>query len=390
MFSRRAHFDATENQLTTLLRARRAAGLAVHDLTQTNATTVDLALPFHAIHAALAHALPGPYAPEPFGLESARAAVIAHLQTLGAPAVDVAQVMLTASTSEAYGLLLTLLCDPGDAILVPQPSYPLFDYLARIHDVEIATWPSFFADGWHIDWHALAMAITPKTRAIVAVSPNNPTGAALTHGDLARLAALCAAHDLALIVDEVFADTLDPTRTELVRTVAGHNGCLTFALGGLSKTLLQPHLKLAWTVVAGPAGLQAEALARLEVLADTYLSVASPIQRALPTLLAEVPTVQRVLAQRLAENRRHLADALAGTAAQIVAADGGWSALVRLPVRADDVDWAVALLADAGVYVQPGWYFDLTGDGWIVISLLGEPRAFALGVGALATCVPRV
>lgn len=390
MFAARSGFADAENALTLALRARREAGLPVLDLTASNPTVAGLALPQSAIRSALVAGLEGPYAPDPLGLLAAREAVVAHVQGLqdrartGFASVPPEHVLLTASTSEAYALLLTLLCNPGDRVLVPQPSYPLFAFLGQLHDVHLDPWPSQYADGWHIDFAALRQAITPQTRAILAVSPNNPTGAVLSHGDLAILADLCVEHGLALIVDEVFADTVTQD-DEAVTTVAGHDRCLTFALGGLSKTCLLPHVKLAWTLVSGPQEQVSQAMARLEIMADTYLSVATPIQRSLPALLGLAPLIQTVLRERLTGNLRVLHQAVRGSAMTVLPVAGGWSAVLRLPEPPDGRDWALRLLENAGVLTHPGWYFDLHGDGWLVLSLLTEPDVFRQGVRVLVT-----
>ncbi len=393
MFSQRAQFATEENALTQALATRRARGLPVLDLTESNPTQVDLALPQSAMRAALAAGLDCAYEPNPLGLLSARRAVAQHIAQLqrrgetGFAPVPPEHVLLTASTSEAYALLLTLLCNPGERVLVPQPSYPLFGFLGQLNDVQLDPWPSRYADGWQIDVAALRAAVTPQTRAILAVSPNNPTGAVLTRTELALLAELCQEHDLALIVDEVFADTLRSPLGDGVATVAGHDACLTFALGGLSKTCLLPHVKLAWTLISGPDHLVAEALARLETMADTYLSAATPIQRALPDLLDLVPMVQTVLRERLEGNLRFLQQAVRQTLLDVLPVAGGWSAMLRLPQPPGDRDWALFLLETTGVLTHPGWYFDCDGDGWLVVSLLVVPETFRIGVRALVAAV---
>ncbi len=395
MFAARAQFATAENALTVAVAARRAQGLPVIDLTANNPTRVDLALPQSAIRAALIAGLDGTYEPDPLGLPIAREAVAQHVARLqhrgqtGFAPVPASQILLTASTSEAYALLLTLLCNPGERVLVPQPSYPLLGFLGQLNDVHMDPWPSQFADGWHVDVAALHAAVTPQTRAIVAVSPNNPTGAVLSPHELALLAEVCAKHDLALIVDEVFADTLRPPLGDAVATVAGHAACLTFALGGLSKTCLMPHAKLAWMLVSGPQERVAEAMLRLETMADTYLSAATPIQRALPALLDLVPMIQTVLRERLEGNLRFLQQAVQRTALDVLPIAGGWSAVLRLPQPVDERDWALFALQETGVLTHPGWFFDFTGDGWLILSLLVHPDDFRSGVRTLIDTVSR-
>lgn len=386
MFSQRSQFPHQQNALTLLLNERRALGLPVLDLTLSNPTLAHLDLPQEEIRRALVDGLEGPYLPEPFGLLPARQAVAHHLQSLNGPfpVPPPEQIVLTASTSEAYGMILTLLANPGEELLVPQPSYPLFAFLGQLSDVNLVPWPSQFVDGWQIDFAALEQAITPLTRAILAVSPNNPTGAALTHADLHKLADLCVQHELALIVDEVFADT----STEFLRTVAGHPHCLTFALGGLSKTLLLPQVKLAWTAVSGPPHLVAQALERLETMADTWLSLATPIQRALPHLLELKPRMQQVLQERLNQNLDYLDRLCTDTPIQRLPRAGGWSVVLRLPLPPGEREWALLLLEE-GILTHPGWFFDLHGDGWLVLSLLPEPQTFQSGAKKLVEIVLR-
>ena len=389
MFSRRSQFETRHNALTATLLARRAAGLPVCDLTVSNPTQVGLHLPRTALQSALVAGLDGPYEPEPLGLWTARRAVadyVTALQVRGATGwapVPPEHILLTASTSEAYSLLLMLLCDPGDEVLVPQPSYPLLPHLGQLHDVAMRPYASHHADGWHIDLAALRALVTPRTRAIVAVSPNNPTGAVLSAAEAAELAAICREHGLALVVDEVFAETVQGRAPAALTTVAGQADCLTFALGGLSKTCLQPQLKLAWTLVSGPQPQRDAALGRLEMMADTWLSVATPVQRALPGLLGLVPLLQAPLRARLDHNLGQLEALLGGGPIDVLRPQGGWSALLRLPQRPDDRDWAEALLDEHGVLVHPGWLFDLPGDGWLVVSLIAHPDVLAAGASAL-------
>jgi len=303
--------------------------------------------------------------------------------------VPAEHVILTASTSEAYAWLFKLLCDPGDRVLIPTPSYPLFDYLAALESVLVDPYPSHYLAGeWHIDLEALRAAVTDRTRAILLVSPNNPTGAVLHTTERDAIVTLCAERGLALISDEVFADTLDLTLTDRaltdrVVTLAGEDRCLTFVLSGLSKVCLLPQLKLGWIAASGPAPRLHDALVRLEVIADTYLSVATPVQHALPLLLALRPQIQANVRQRLATNRLVLVQALQGSIASVLAADGGWSALLRVPRLLSDEAWALHLLAHHGVLLQPGWYFDMPTEGHLVMGLLTDEETFRQGVAAL-------
>jgi alanine-synthesizing transaminase len=387
VLSRRLDWTVPENALAARERARRAAGATLLDLTVTNPTAVGLTAPAPALAEALADPGIARYEPAPLGPLAARTAVAADYARHGAR-VDPGHVALTASSSESYALLFKLLCDPGDTILVPQPSYPLFDYLARLEGVGPRPYRLAFDGEWHIDWGSVEVA---GARAIVVVSPNTPTGSYLRRADLARLAALATAHGLALIIDEVFADyPLDP-RPDAVRTVAAEppSEVLTFCLGGLSKGCGLPQLKLGWIVADGPASALSEALAGLELIADTYLSVGTPVLRALPSLLAIGAHLRAQIAGRMAANRAVLAAALPpGCPATLLPAEAGWTAILRVPAVRSEEAWALALLEEDDLLVQPGYFFDLTGLGTtLVVSLLPEPAIFAAGVARLVARV---
>lgn len=369
-FSRRTDFDPTPNAWTRA----RAAHPARHDLTLSNPTRA--ALPYDA--AAIARALADPaaltYAPHPFGLPAARAAVAAALD------VDPARVVLTASTSEAYGWLFKLLCDAGDDVLAPAPSYPLFDHLAAFEGVALRSYRLRYTGAWEVD----AATLTPgrRTRAALIVNPNNPTGNYLHATDLASLRAL----DLPLICDEVFAPfALSAPDADRVPTLAHATTGLAFVLGGLSKWAGLPQMKLGWIVVAGAPARVAQALERLELIADTYLSVSAPVQHAAAALLGG-PT-QAAIAARVRANLAALRAAVAGTAVEVPRVEGGWYALLRLPAVRDDEAWALRFLREAGVLVQPGWFYDLEGGPYVVVSLLPPEGDFAAGVEALLGCV---
>jgi aspartate/methionine/tyrosine aminotransferase len=367
-FSGRTPGDLQPNRLAAAVAAARASGRPLIDLIETNPTAVDLDHSWAAIGEALAEAGAGRYRPDPRGLPAARAAVAAWYARRGV-AVDAEQVVLTASTSEAYGFLFKLLCDPGEAVLVPRPSYPLFDHLAAAEAV--ATIP--YRRG------AVEAVLTAAARALIVVSPNNPTGAVLPAGELAELAALCAERGLALIGDEVFADSADGGAP----SVAAVDGALAFALGGLSKTAGLPQLKLGWIAVAGPPALRDQALARLELIADTYLSVATPVQLALPRLLELAVPFQHAVRARIADNRARIAAALAGLpGARLAPAAGGWSAIIDLPGGTDEESLATSLAADDGVLVHPGWLFDLPGPS-VVVSTIVPPAVTSAGLRAI-------
>jgi aspartate/methionine/tyrosine aminotransferase len=371
------------NRIAAAVDAARARD-SVIDLTEANPTVVGLSYPSGRIAAALADARGSVYAPTPEGHAEARAAVAAYYARHQA-AVTAAQIVLSASTSESYAWLFKLCCDAGDEVLVPSPSYPLFEHLAALECVRPVPYPLRYHGGWFVDVEEVRRALTPRTRALVVVNPNNPTGSFLHRDEAAALTALAAEHDLALISDEVFADYGDAPDPARVTTLAGagETGALTFCLSGLSKPAGLPQLKLGWIVVAGPAALRAAALERLHLVADTYLSVATPVQLAAPALLSLVDDVGAQIAARVRANRAALARALAGTSGQLLRGEGGWTAVVRMPATCHESDeaWVLALLA-RGVLVHPGYFFDLP-PMCVVVSLLVEPARLGAALPTL-------
>ena len=384
-FSRRTDWELTPNALTRALADRHAAGGDVVDLTITNPTAVGLRYPA-SFYAALSDVSSAEYEPEPFGLASAREFVAGYYRSRGC-ACDASEVWLTASTSEAFAQLFALLCDPGDCVLVPQPGYPLLEYVAALADVRLVKYPLGYDGAWYVDQDALRAAVRaePRARAIVCAAPGNPTGAYLGERELAEIDALCAANDLALVVDEVFAEfPLRPTPGR-VHCAAGARESLGFVLSGLSKLAALPQLKLGFGVLCGPAARVAAARERLAVIADTFLSVATPVQHALPRILAESVGMRRRICERTGSNLAALRNALVESAASVLDVEAGWSAIVRLPqvAKLDDEAWALALLERAGVLVHPGGLYDLYGCH-VVVSLLESPPDFARGISALA------
>ena len=387
MSSNRLRWEQDENALSLALSRRLAQGLPVLDLTETNPTRVGLAYEEARIVAALADPRALRYQPDPRGLASARAAIARYFAEAHGAAIDPARILLTASTSEAYALLFKLLCDPGDSVLVPQPSYPLFAYLTALEGVSAAPYPLAWDGEWHIDLPALAAAFAgqPRARALLVVSPGNPTGAFLKQEERARVAALCARHGCALIADEVFADygTDGLSAARRVRTVAAHDEVLAFSLSGLSKACGLPQLKLGWCVASGPRVEVERALLRLELIADTYLSVSTPVQLAAEALLETRRSFQPQLLARLAQNRSALARARGASARwDPLRSEGGWSAILSVPRERSEDAWALALL-DRGVLVHPGYFFDLPGSH-LVVSLLPPEDAFASASAILA------
>jgi alanine-synthesizing transaminase len=379
MFSERTRWDLRPNRLAERLAAKRAARAPVLDLTESNPTRAGLTGPRDLL-VPLGHPGALRYEPSAFGLPAARAGVAADFARRGFPlAPD--RVLLSASTSEAYAFLFKLLCDPGDEVLVPRPGYPLFEFLATLESVRVRAYP-FAHDGeWHLNVEALRSAVGPRTRAIVVVNPNNPTGAFLKRQELDALLSLCAERGIALVSDEVFADYAlrdDPRR---VASVARDGPALAFSLGGLSKSCGLPQLKLAWTAVTGPAGLVRDALARLEVVADTYLSVSTPVQLAAPGLLARREELQAPIRERIRSNLEALCAAVGPDCpATILRPEGGWSAVLRVPATLTEEERVTRLLEERDVLVHPGYFFDFPSEAYLVVSLLPPPGDFAEGV----------
>jgi hypothetical protein len=406
-FSRRTAWDRTPNPLTLRLADARARGAKLTDLTESNPTRAGIVQDelARALVSELGHARGVAYAPEPLGHATAREAVAGYyaaraVSTDASDAtgpIDASRIVLSASSSEAYAWLFKLLCERGDRVLVPSPSYPLFEWLAGLEEVELAPYPLAREEGFRVDVDAVARALEgrgpadrERTRAILLVHPNNPTGSFVRRDDAAALEALAAANGLALVVDEVFGDyahaKLPDTR---LPSFAGRANALTFVLGGLSKVVAMPQLKLGWTVVSGPPALADEALARLEMIADTYLSVATPVQLALPALLEARPAVQRAILDRVRGNLAALDATLARVGAGLVRrlpVEGGWYAILDVPrTRAED-EW-VERLVELGVVVHPGYFFDLDREGYLVVSLLPRAEDFAPAIDTVVRAI---
>ncbi|MGI4758027.1 MAG: pyridoxal phosphate-dependent aminotransferase [Janthinobacterium lividum] len=387
-FATRTDFGTTASEYGEALRAARARG-SFTDLTVSNPTQCGLALPAELLQP-LADAGSLRYAPEALGLSSARDAIARLYREHWYADVPADQLLLTASTSEAYSYLLRLFCEPGDAVLVPSPSYPLFDLLARLHDVELIHYPLVYHDGWQIDPQTLRSAVTPRTRAIVVIHPNNPTGHFCSAADRDLLLQCAQEYGLPLIVDEVFLDyAVEHGGAFSFASQMWHGSSgreqpvLTFVMGGLSKLLCMPQMKLAWTAVAGPQAEVAETMNRLEVIADTFLSVSSPAQLALPFWLKLCTPVQEQVLQRVGANLALLDAMLPGTAVSRLKVEGGWAAVLRLPANDLDTEFSIRLLQQAGVAVHPGSFYGFPPRGWVVVSLLTAPDAFQRGLISL-------
>jgi len=376
-FSQRTNWNTEESELSRAHRERLEAGLPVADLTASNPTRCGFNYPSQLLDA-LRDTDALTYDPQPRGLLGARRAVCDYYRSHGVSLVP-EQILLTTSTSEAYSFLFRLLCDPGAEILVPQPGYPLFDYLAALDDVRIRPVSLVYDYGWQIDPESFRRAITAETRAIMLVHPNNPTGHFTKGWEVEALAEICREHQLALIVDEVFLDF--SFGIEAKSFAAGLEGVPVFVVSGLSKIAGLPQMKAAWIAAIGPD--QTEALERLEVIADTFLSMNAPVQSALPAWLESRSVIQEQIRVRTQANLMEL-DKLLPQALQTerLQADAGWYAIVRIPALQPDEQTVLELL-DQGVWVHPGYFFGLPASGWLVLSLLAPVNEFATGASLL-------
>lgn len=380
-FSRRVPADLAPNRFAVALAAARQARRPLLDLTVSNPTTVDLDYPEDLLRP-LASPASLVYEPQPFGLRAAREAVAAEFARRGSD-IGANRIVLTASTSEAYSVLFKLLCDPGDRVLVPRPSYPLFEHLTQLDAVDADGYLLEYHGRWSVDVDSLRRAVSPATRAVLAVSPNNPTGSFLDARDLAALGDVCRQCDLALIGDEVFADyPLAPHGA--ARSVLSVPGVLVFSLGGLSKAAGLPQLKLGWIGVGGPDNLVDAALARLEVICDSYLSVSTPVQHAAGPLIATAGAIRTRIAARTARNH----EALVGLVRRypscaVLPAEGGWYAVIQVPATQSEEDLVVCLLERDSVVAYPGYFFDFPREAFVVVSLLPDPQIFDAAITRL-------
>jgi len=371
----------------------------VLDLTASNPTECGLTYDSEAILAALANPASLVYEPDPRGLLTARQAVCEYYAARG-DAISLDRVLLTTSTSEAYSYVFRLLCNPGDEILVPQPSYPLFDFLADLHDVRLVRYPLLYDHGWQIDFHVLRQAVTTRTRGVIVVNPNNPTGNFCKPQEMAQLNEICSAPGIAIIADEVFLDYA--FAASLPQSFATNSRTLTFTMSGISKVSGLPQMKASWLVTNGPDALRRESLERLEIIADTYLSMNAPVQHALPILLQQRQAFQSQLRSRIAANLAELDRQLAcqgqGASTQPSVGgqsplregsctrlhlEGGWYAALALPGNCSSDELAMQLLNEHGIYFHPGHFYDFPGQRYVVVSLITSPGVFSTGVRKL-------
>jgi aspartate/methionine/tyrosine aminotransferase len=380
MFSDRTNWKLTRNQLTEAIEEARSSGLRLFDLTVANPTRVGLNYDETKILQSLASSQAMDYDPQPKGLLEARSAIAGYYQKIhGIRGFNPERLILITSTSEGYSYVFRLLCNGGDELLVPKPSYPLFEFLADLQDVKLVPYELIYDHGWQMDFPSLRKAVTARTRGVVVVHPNNPTGSFVSAGEREMLNDFCGEHGLAVIADEVFLDYgLDGRKRE---SFAANRDVLTFTLSGVSKISALPQMKVAWVVTSGPVEEAEPALARLEVIADTYLSMSAPIQWATAALLEQRESIQRQLLDRVRGNLAELDRQLAGQEmCARLSVDGGWYAVLRVPVTRSDEELAVDLVRRKGVLIHPGHFYDFPQDGYLVLSLITPIEDFAEGM----------
>jgi alanine-synthesizing transaminase len=413
MFSERTNWKLEQNRLTQAIEAAQAGGARLIDLTVSNPTRVGLQYDAASILGALSSPQVMDYDPQAKGLPAAREAVAQYYRDDHVLGIDAERIVLTTSTSEGYSFVFRLLCNAGDELLVPKPSYPLFEFLADLQDVKLVPYPLIYDHGWQMDFPSLAQAVTGRTRGVVVVHPNNPTGSYVSAAERQQLNAFCRECGLAVVVDEVFLDygvtsgakapalvdgcrsaegAAPPKGTAMKRvslcslpqqaSFAGNAEVLTFTLSGLSKIAALPQMKVAWIVTSGPSEVASEAIARLEVIADTYLSMNAPMQWAVPVLLEQRRSIQRQLRERVRANLAELDRQLAGQkACERLEVEGGWCAVLRVPVTRSDEELAIELVREKQVLVHPGHFYDFPSDGFLVVSLIAEEKEFGVGIG---------
>lgn len=384
MFSSRIPGDFAMNRLSAAVASHRRGGRPLLDLTVSNPTKAGIVYP-HDLLSSMGSPTSTTYSPEPFGAEHARSAVSRDYARRGI-SVALQRIVLTASTSEAYSVLFKLLCEPtGDDVLVPAPSYPLFEHLAQLDGVTPRSFVLEYHGRWELEEGSLDAAWTDRTRAVLAVSPNNPTGSVLSDAEFAAITSRCAQRGAALVVDEVFADYPLARAGEERSTVSlPQSDALTFRLGGLSKSVGLPQVKLGWIAVEGPDDLVAAALERLELICDTYLSVSTPVQVAAPDLIKRGAAVRTQIQQRIRANYALLESAVqAHPSIELLRADAGWTAVLRVPAGRTEEEIVLTLLSERDTLVHPGFFFDFAHEAFVVVSLLPEPHVFAEGVSRL-------
>ena len=380
MFSKRTDWKIKPNRLSLELENLNKKGAPLLDLTESNPTRCGFEFYKHLPLECLANPENKNYRPAPQGLKKTREAVAAYYKEKGAE-ISADQIILTASTSEAYAFLFRLLANPGDTVLVPAPSYPLFDFLADMNDVTLEPYHLSYDRGWHMPFENSAYDAAADAKALITVHPNNPTGSFLKRDELRALNQWACRQNAALISDEVFLDYGFEPSPDRVSTLAANSACLSFALGGLSKSLGLPQMKLGWIAVNGPEALLKTALERLEIIADTFLSVNTPAQNAAAEWLALRGQIQQEIMARLRKNKTFLAAQIKeAPACEMLAQEGGWYSILKIPRTQTEEEWALGLLKNDGVYVHPGYFFNFEKEAFLVLSLLADEKVFQEGV----------
>jgi len=378
-FAQRTEWSLTSNQFSNDLKALRKDNIPLLDLTESNPTNCGFSYLKSGLIASLTEEANLCYAPTPRGNLLAREAICGYYQEKGLK-VAPEQIFLTASTSEAYSYLFRLLADPGDQILFPCPSYPLFSFLGDLNDVQVNTYPLVYQKKWNVNFQEMRRVLSPKTKAIVLVNPNNPTGSFIRREELNEMNAICLKHNAALISDEVFSDFTFNQSDDHVNCVS-NDQVLTFVLGGISKTLGLPQMKLSWIIINGPQRLVDASVERLEVIADTYLSVNTPTQNALPRWLQHRTTIQAEINTRIRDNFNYLKEHISEAGGcEVLAVEGGWYSVIKIPDTIDEEQWVLQFLNKDHVAVHPGYFFDFPNEAHIVFSLLPSTSTFSEGI----------
>ena len=386
MFASRTNWNLQPNRFAKALEVHRRSGKPLFDLTNSNPTTCGFSYPEERLFAALQDRRVLRYEPESLGLRQAREAIADYYR--GRPGffaaqaqVDPSRIVLTSSTSEAYNYAFRLLCDVGDEVLVPAPSYPLFEYLADLADIRPVPYPLIYDQGWQIDFAGLSAALSLRSKAIMVVHPNNPTGSFVKRQEAQKVAEICTRGNLAIIADEVFLDYADGADPPC--TFASGSAALTFTLSGLSKISLLPQMKLGWIVVSGPDELVHAAMQRLDVIGDTYLSPSIPVQLAVAEMLSMRGDLQKQMQQRVCSNLKFLDALMQKSSVDRLNREGGWYAVLRVPAKGSDEDLAIELLENCDVLVHPGHFFDFPRDGFVIVSLIAREAEFQEGARRL-------
>jgi len=382
MFSKRFNYNTEENKLSALLKDKKSAGISVLDLMESNPTNAGFDFDEAGILNAVSKSESLKYLPHPKGLKTARKAVAQYYKEKNIE-INIDNIFLTSGTSEAYSFIFKLLTDPGDEILIPNPGYPLFSFIAEMESVNIKNYKLKYSDGnfWSIDFESLKSGIADKTKAVIIVNPNNPAGNYIKAKEINELLRICREHKIAVICDEVFLDYPVESDRKNIFSVAGINYVLTFTLSGLSKICGLPQMKLSWIIVGGPKKECNEAKEKLEIITDTYLSVGAPVQLAVGSLLVNRDFIQAQIKDRILRNYEFLkSELIANEFADLMKTDGGWYAVLKIKIKISEENMAFEMLDKKDVYIHPGFFFDFKDEGYIVVSLLTPAENFNTGI----------